>query len=198
MHPEDKLSPVNSTVNLTCTASLSSNVIFSWTHNGMLINESSTTGDTSILTITNIRHSDTGSYECTVNSGSVSVMSNTATLTVYGKCVAVCAHFRHYAICNLLGIPMIMDHPTGDDVIVGRSIALMCKASGLGTIVYSWERNSGSNWTTVSNDNTTSYTTDTTLAIGQYMYRCRVSNEAGSVVSNIATVNVYGEYCPNM
>ena len=74
----------------------------------------------------------------------------------------------------------------------------MCKANSFGTIVYSWERSSGSNWTTVSNESTTSYTTDTTLAIGQYMYRCRVSNDAGSVVSNIATVNVYGEYCPNM
>ena len=75
---------------------------------------------------------------------------------------------------------------------------LMCRGIGTGTLEYSWERNTNGNWTTVSNDNTTSYTTDTTLAIGQYMYRCRVSNEAGSVVSNIATVNVYGEYCPNM
>ena len=68
----------------------------------------------------------------------------------------------------------------------------MCRASSVGTVVYSWERSSGSSWTTVSNDNTTSYTTDTTLAIGQYMYRCRVSNDAGSVVSNNAIVNVYG------
>ena len=78
-----------------------------------------------------------------------------------------------------------------------ESIILTCRATGLGTLVYSWERSSGSSWTIVSNDNTTSYTTDTTLAIGQYMYRCRVSNDAGSVVSNNATVNVYGEYCPN-
>ena len=70
----------------------------------------------------------------------------------------------------------------------------MCRANGTGSLVYSWERNSGSSWTTVSNDNTTSYTTDTTLAIGQYMYRCRVSNDAGSVVSNNVIVNVYGEY----
>ena len=78
---------------------------------------------------------------------------------------------------------------------MGESTTLMCKAIGTGTLVYSWERSSGSSWTTVSNDNTTSYTTDTTLAIGQYMYRCRVSNDAGSVVSNNAIVNVYGEYC---
>ena len=74
----------------------------------------------------------------------------------------------------------------------------MCKGNGTGPLVYSWEISSGSSWTTVSNDNTTSYTTDTTLAIGQYMYRCRVSNDAGSVVSNNTIVNVYGEYCPNM
>ena len=82
---------------------------------------------------------------------------------------------------------------------MGHSVTLTCSATGNGTLVYSWERNSGSSsWTTVSNGSTKSYTTDNTLAIGQYMYRCRVNNEAGSVVSNNAIVNVYGEYCPNM
>jgi len=78
---------------------------------------------------------------------------------------------------------------------MGKSITLMCRASVLG-LTYFWERrSSGSRWTTVSNDNTTSYTTDTTLTSGQYKYRCIVSNEAGSVVSNSATVNMYGECC---
>ena len=81
---------------------------------------------------------------------------------------------------------------------INENITLMCQATSVGIVVYSWERSSGSSWTTVSNDSTTSYTTDTTLAIGQYMYRCRVSNDAGSVVSNNAIVIVYGEYCPNM
>ena len=98
-----------------------------------------------------------------------------------------------------LGPPVVTNHPSSsNDVPVGRNIILMCRASGLGTLEYSWERSFGSSWTTVSNDNTTSYTTDATLAIGQYMYRCRVSNDAGSVVSNNAIVNVYGEYCPNI
>ena len=92
-----------------------------------------------------------------------------------------------------------MCHPSSsNDIPVGRSITLMCRATGLGALVYSWEMSFGSSWTTVSNGNTTSYTTDTTLAIRQYMYRCRVSNDAGSVVSNNAIMNVYGEYCPNM
>ena len=95
---------------------------------------------------------------------------------------------------------MVTNHPSSsNDIPAGSNVILICRASGLGTLMYSWERSSGSSsWTTVSNYNTTSYTTDTTLASGQYMYRCRVSNDAGSVVSNNAIVNVYGEYCPNM
>ena len=98
-------------------------------------------------------------------------------------------------LCFCIGPPEITDHPTDNDVPMGRSITLMCKASGLGTLTYSWERHSGRRLTTVSNDYLTSYTT--TLTIGEYKYRCRVSNEAGSVVSNSSSVNVYGEYCPS-
>ena len=111
------------------------------------------------------------------------------------QCTTSAGHIK--CLC-FTGLPSITHHPTGDNVPMGRTITLMCRASGLGTLVYSWERQSfGSSWTTVSNDNTTSYTTDTTLTIGQNMYRCRVNNEAGSDVSISATVNVYGEYCPN-
>ena len=72
-----------------CTSSISSDVTFSWTHNRTSISGSSiaTTGDTSILTITSVMNSDAGSYVCIVSSGSLSVMSNTAILTVYGMCV---------------------------------------------------------------------------------------------------------------
>jgi len=92
---------------------------------------------------------------------------------------------------------VITKQPAGGDVPVKNGFTLMCASVGVGVLMYSWERSSGSSWTTVSNDNMTSYTTNTTLTIGEYMYRCNVSNEAGSVVSNSATVNVYGKYCPN-
>ena len=87
MHPQSELVAINSTIDFICTSSLSSDVTFSWTHNGRSISGSSTTGDTSILTITSVRDSDAGSYVCTVTSGSLSVMSNAATLTVYGMCI---------------------------------------------------------------------------------------------------------------
>ena len=127
-------------------------------------------------------------------------------IIVYGHClctsrmISISYYNKLHQFLHMLflDIPVVANHPTGDNVLVGKNITLMCRASGTRTLEYSWEQNIDGNWTTVSNDNTTSYTTDTTLAIGQYMYRCRVSNEAGSIVSNIATVNVYGEYCPNM
>ena len=71
-----------SQVSFTCTSSLSSDVTFSWTHNG-----TSRLSTTSTLIITSVSYDDAGSYVCTVSSGSLSVMSNTATLTVYGMCI---------------------------------------------------------------------------------------------------------------
>ena len=82
-HPQDRLVPVGSSVSLTCTSSVSSDVTFSWTHNGRDVTRQSTsTDDTSILTITSVRSSDDGSYVCTVRNGSLSVMSDTAVVTV--------------------------------------------------------------------------------------------------------------------
>ena len=84
-HPQDRLVPVGSSVSLTCTSSVSSDVTFSWTSDGRdVTGQSTSTGDTSILTIKKVRGRDDGSYVCTVRSGSLSVMSNSATLTVYG------------------------------------------------------------------------------------------------------------------
>ena len=72
-------------VNLTCTSSVSSDVTFSWTHNGRGVTGQPTpTGNTSILTITRVKRNDVGRYVCIVRHESLSVMSNTATLTVYG------------------------------------------------------------------------------------------------------------------
>jgi len=95
------------------------------------------------------------------------------------------------------GSPQITDHPTGGDVPMGRNITLMCRASGLGTLIYSWQTRSGRSWTIINNANRQSYTTNSNMAVGQYTYSCVVRNEAGSVLSNSTTVNVYGKYCTN-
>ena len=104
-----------------------------------------------------------------------------------------------YLLYHYIDPPVITNHPTDNIVPLGKSVTLMCSGCGMGTLKYFWERSSGSSWSTVSNNNVL-HTTNTTLAIGQYMYRCRVGNEAGSVVSDNGAVTVYGEFecCPIM
>ena len=81
-HPKNETVAHRLQVSFTCTSSLSSDVTYSWTHNG-----TSRSSTLSTLTITSVSYDDAGSYVCIVTSGSLSVMSNTATLTVYGMCI---------------------------------------------------------------------------------------------------------------
>ena len=77
---------------------------FSWTHNGTVINTQSTVnGDTSRLTISNVRYSDGGSYVCIVRSGLLSVTSNTTTITINGKLNCI----LYNTICNLIIITLL-------------------------------------------------------------------------------------------
>ena len=80
-HPQNEQVAFGSSVMLTCISAVSSNVTFSWTHNGTTIrNTLLVNGDTTV------RYSDGGSYVCIVRSGSLTVTSNTATITIlYGK-----------------------------------------------------------------------------------------------------------------
>ena len=110
--------------------------------------------------------------------------------------VCICDCFTNFITVDYLGPPIIKDHPKRrSEVSIGKSIALTCKGKGQGMLEYSWEIRSNGKWTTISNSNTRSYNIAATLAIGEYRYRCRVNNDAGSVMSNSAIVNVYGEYC---
>ena len=86
-HPHNERSKIDSSVTLTCRSSISSSdVTFTWTHNGTIIrNHQAANSYTSRLTISNAQYSDTGSYVCAVAKGSLLVTSHTATITVYGK-----------------------------------------------------------------------------------------------------------------
>ena len=97
---------------LTCTSSVSSQVIFQWTHNGTNIrraHSSITYGSTNTLTISNVRYSDGGSYVCIVKRRSLSVTSNTASITVYGMCVIIKCIILKCVV--LVPKPVINNHP---------------------------------------------------------------------------------------
>ncbi|XP_065885723.1 hemicentin-1-like isoform X3 [Dysidea avara] len=171
-HLQDRLVPVGSSVSLTCTSSVSSDVTFSWTRDGRDVTRQSTsTGNTSILTIDKVRGRNAGGYVCTVKSGSSSVMSNTATLTVYGP-------------------PTMTIHPTSQLTTVSMSVTLNCEATGRGSITYQWHTrniNEGQ-WSNISNSNNRGLVVRNLQESQQY--RCVVSNEADGTRSNVATVTV--------
>jgi len=74
--------PVGGKISLTCKSSVSSNVRFTWTRNKIpIIGRSRSSGDTSVLTITNIKSDDAGNYVCTVWVDTLVVLSNTVVLT---------------------------------------------------------------------------------------------------------------------
>ena len=97
-HPRSKQLLIDSNLTLTCTSSLSPDVIHLWTHNGTTIkSQLLLNGDTSRLTLSNVRYSNGGSYVCIVRSGSLSVTSNTATITIYGK-----LKYNYVVTCSIL------------------------------------------------------------------------------------------------
>ena len=105
-HPQNKQVTFGSSVALTCTSSISSDVTFSWTHNDTMIKiQSTVNGNTSRLTINNVRYSDGGSYVCIVRSGSLSVTSNTATITVY--LIGKLKSFVIYIKCYLMIVALV-------------------------------------------------------------------------------------------
>ena len=87
-HPDNKRVAIGSNnVTFTCTLSLSSNVTFTWVHNDTIIiwQQQVINGDTSTLTVSNVRYNDSGSYKCQVWKLPLSVKSNAAIIIVYGK-----------------------------------------------------------------------------------------------------------------
>ena len=95
------------------------------------------------------------------------------------------------------GPPTITTHPASQLTNVSISVTLDCKGTGRGSITYQWETSNinGGQWMNISNSNSS------TLVVGileqSQQYRCVVSNEAGSTLSNIATITVLSEFVIN-
>ena len=97
-------------------------------------------------------------------------------------------------IYPFIGPPVITTQPISVNVPIRGSVTLSCRASGQGPMTYTWEtHNDISDWHAVDTSNTTSYTVRTETG-GNFTYRCRVHNKAGSVISDEAIINVFGKY----
>ena len=197
-HPHNERFKIGSSVTLTCRSSISSSdVTFTWTHNGTVISSHQVANsDTSSLAITNVQYSNTGSYTCIVAKGSLSVTSDTATITVYGKLNATIYTINHHYDCAIVAKPVIKTNPSNAKVIALTSVTFTCSASNINGVThsFSWHRNNGdisNSGSTGQSTNTLTITRVTPLDVG--MYYCTVINDAGSASSRHATLTVDGE-----
>ena len=92
------------------------------------------------------------------------------------------------AIYLFIVLPQISTNPNDVTVLTGRSSRLTCSALGT-ELKYQWLRNDKSLPGTNSNMLRLTKINESNEGI----YKCMVSNKGGDVVSNPATVTVYGK-----
>nr|HPO17480.1 immunoglobulin domain-containing protein [Candidatus Hydrogenedentota bacterium] len=100
---------------------------------------------------------------------------------------------------HLLQLPIILEHPSnaGAFPAPGETITFTCRASSATTMVYQWQTDNTGPWGTIVGGggtmvgDTTTYTPPAINEGIQGNYRVVITNEAGSVVSNSAYLNVY-------
>ena len=91
-----------------------------------------------------------------------------------------------------IGPPVFLTHPNSHVVTVGMNVSLYCNVSGT-VVSYGWEMRStnGSLWSRISNSNNYRYNVRNIQQSKQY--RCVAGNDAGSVTSKTATVQILSE-----
>ena len=113
------------------------------------------------------------SYRCTVSDGASSLTSDAAQLTVASK-------------------PVITAQPSSLTVKEGAAATFTVAASGDG-LTYQWyyQKAGSTSWSACKNNGTSaSYTVVTEARHNGYSYRCKVSNSAGSVYTEAASLTV--------
>jgi hypothetical protein len=110
-------------------------------------------------------------FDVVVSNTSGNVTSSQATLTVNSAPVA----------------PTITSQPANQTVTAGQTATFSVTATGTAPLIYQWQKNAAD----IPNATATSYTTPvTTTADSGELFRVVVSNSAGSVTSNSATLTV--------
>ena len=93
---------------------------------------------------------------------------------------------------TVVNAPTIGTQPTNQTVTAGNTATFTVAASGE-NLSYKWQQSTenGLSWTDIEGANSATYTiAATSTDMSGYQYRCVVSNSAGSVTSNAATLTV--------
>jgi len=168
LQPADLTVTVGQTATFSVTATGTAPLSYQWQKNGANISGATSSSHTTPATTT----ADNGStFRCAVSNSAGSVTSNSATLTVNAAPVA----------------PSITSHPASVTVTAGQTATFSVTATGTAPLSYQWQKNGAP----IAGATATTYTTPaTTTADNGSTFRCTVSNSAGSVPSNSATLTV--------
>jgi hypothetical protein len=168
-HPTDQTVAEGQTATFSVSASGTAPLTYRWQKNSSDI--SGATGST--YTTPAVTAADNNAkYRCIVENAYGSATSNQATLTV-----------------GSASLPVITTHPADQTVNPGQTATFTVVASGPGTLTYQWQKNT----VDIASATGASYTTpSTTLADNNALFRCVVTNSAGSVTSNAARLQVTG------
>ncbi|MBQ8175697.1 MAG: leucine-rich repeat domain-containing protein [Oscillospiraceae bacterium] len=83
----------------------------------------------------------------------------------------------------------ITTQPTDYTGKVGETATFTVKATGE-NLTYQWQQNTGSSWSDISGATSASYSVVIDEAIDGYMYRCVVSDEKASIISNEVKITI--------
>ena len=162
-HPTGQTASVGANVTFAVVAAGTAPLAYQWFNSGVAVS-----GATSAtLTLTGVQSGTAGAYAVRVSNSVGSIVSNGAVLTV-------------------LTPPSISSHPTSVSVVAGGSASFSVSASGSEPLSYQWKKDG-----TAVVGATSSTLTLTNLQSNQAgAYTVTVSNAAGSVTSNPATLTV--------
>lgn len=164
MQPAGVTTTEGNNIALTAAASGSAPLNSQWSRNGVPI--AGATGQT--LTLNNVRVADSGAYVFTATNPSGSVASDVATVVVN------------------LAPPVIATHPRSQTILVGEPVTFMVAAGGSAPFTYQWKKNDAD----IAGATAPSFTIASVRFGDAGAYTVVVSNGAGSVMSNPATLTV--------
>lgn len=150
-------------VSYTIVADVEGTAAYQWSKDGVAISGATTAS----LELTAVTGASEGVYSVAVSNEAGSVSSADSTLTV-------------------IEVPVILVQPMGAELVIGDSVTLMVDARAEGTAVYAWSKDG----VAIAGASTSSLVLADVAQTDAGVYTVEISNEAGSVTSDGASVTV--------
>lgn len=166
--PASQTVTVGNSVTFSVAASGSGTLAYQWRKAGTAISGATSAS----YAISSATTGDAGSYDVVVSNATGSVTSSAATLTVTTASGAT--------------TPAITTQPVSQTVAAGSGVTFSVVATGTAPLSYQWAKDG----TAIANATSSSYAIASAAAGDAGSYTVTVSNPAGSVASNAATLTV--------